>query len=141
MRASQQLNRRRWKLKYACALLLVGALSDLAQAATTTSTFTVQMTVTSSCVINSASTLNFGSQGVLVANVDNTSTVQVQCTNTTPYNIGLDAGTGSGATVTTRKMTKGGVIAAKKREPPGSSTTVLRVRAQINSGGCHVKSV
>ena len=105
--ASSQLNRTRWKLKYACAWLLVGALSDPATAATTTATFTVQMTVTSSCVINSASTLNFGSQGVLVANVDNSSTVQVQCTNTTPYNIGLDAGTGSGATVTTRKMTNG----------------------------------
>ncbi len=31
----------------------------------------------------------------------------MQCTNTTPYNIGLDAGTGSGATVTTRKLTNG----------------------------------
>jgi spore coat protein U-like protein len=51
--------------------------------------------------------LNFGSQGVLVANVDNTSTLQVQCTNTTPYNIGLDAGTGSGATVAARKMSSG----------------------------------
>ena len=65
------------------------------------------MTVTSSCVINSASTLNFGSQGVLTAAVDNTSTLQVQCTNTTPYNIGLDAGAGSGATVAARKMTNG----------------------------------
>src|SRR5437879_352719 len=77
------------------------------QAATTPSTFTVQMTLTSSCVINSASTLNFGNQGVLVANVDNTSALQVQCTNTTPYNIGLDAGAGSGATVAARKMTNG----------------------------------
>ena len=75
-------------------LFLLPALNPSStQAATTTSTFTVQMTVTSSCVINSASTLNFGNQGVLVANVDNTSTLQVQCTNTTPYNIGLDAGT------------------------------------------------
>ena len=32
----------------------------------------------------------------------------MQCTNTTPYNIGLSAGTGSGSTVTTRKMTSGG---------------------------------
>jgi spore coat protein U-like protein len=45
---------------------------------------------------------------VLVANIDNTSTLQVQCTNTTPYNIGLDAGTGSGATVAARKMSNGG---------------------------------
>jgi spore coat protein U domain-containing protein, fimbrial subunit CupE1/2/3/6 len=76
--------------------------------ATTTTTFTVQITITASCTIVSASTLNFGSQGVLTANVDQTSTIQVQCTNTTPYNIGLDAGTATGATVTTRKMTNAG---------------------------------
>ena len=87
----------------ACLLQSVGA----SQAATTTSTFTVQATIIASCTINSASTLNFGSQGVLTANVDNTSTLQVQCTNTTPYNIGLDAGTGTGATVAVRKMTSG----------------------------------
>jgi spore coat protein U-like protein len=77
-------------------------------AATTTSTFGVQMTVTASCIINSASTLNFGTSGVISADVDQTSTIQVQCTNTTPYDIGLNAGTGSGATVAARKMTNGG---------------------------------
>jgi len=82
-------------------------LSDAVYAATTTTTFTVQITITASCTINSASTLNFGSQGVLTANVDQTSTIQVQCTNTTPYNIGLNAGTGTGATVAARKMTNG----------------------------------
>ena len=50
--------------------------------------------VAATCTINSASTLNFGSVGVLSANTDQTSTIQVQCTNTTHYNIGLDAGTG-----------------------------------------------
>jgi spore coat protein U-like protein len=34
-----------------------------------------------------------------------TTTVQVTCTNTTPYNVGLNPGTAIGATVTTRKMT------------------------------------
>ena len=53
-------------------------------------------------------TLNFGSQGILSTNVDQTIDLQVTCTNTTPYNIGLDAGTGSGATVATRKLTSGG---------------------------------
>lgn len=76
-------------------------------AATTTSTFTVQVAITASCTINSAATLNFGSQGVFTANVDQTSTLQVQCTNTTPYNIGLNAGTGTGATVAVRKLTSG----------------------------------
>lgn len=94
----------------ATALGLVVALTMLggaAYGATTTSTFQVQMTIQASCTIVSTATLNFGTQGVLIANVDQTSTLQVQCTNTTPYNIGLDAGTGSGATVAVRKMTNG----------------------------------
>ena len=93
------------------ALLATAALAAMAGdagfAATTTTTFSVQITITASCSILSASTLNFGSNGVLTANVDQTSTLNVQCTNTTPYNIGLDAGTATGATVTTRKMTNG----------------------------------
>jgi spore coat protein U-like protein len=84
------------------------ALADRSQAATATSTFAVQVAITATCTINSASTLNFGSVGVLSANTDQTSTIQVQCTNTTPYNVGLDAGTGTGATVATRKLTSGG---------------------------------
>jgi len=95
-------------LKLAAAIIGSLACACPSLAATTTSTFNVQVTLTASCTINSASTLNFGSQGVLIANVDQTSTLQVQCTNTTPYNIGLDAGAGTGATVAVRKMTGGG---------------------------------
>jgi spore coat protein U domain-containing protein, fimbrial subunit CupE1/2/3/6 len=87
-----------------CAWLLASACF----AATTTSTFTVQITITASCAITSSPTLNFGATGVISANIDQTSTLQIQCTNTTPYNIGLNAGTSGGATVTTRKMTNGG---------------------------------
>lgn len=95
-------------LKFVIAAACLLPFVTASHAATTTSTFTVQVAITASCTINSASTLNFGSQGVLVANVDNTSTLSVQCTNTTPYNIGLDAGVGAGATVAVRKMTSGG---------------------------------
>jgi len=91
----------------AIAVLFLIEAGKAASAATTTSTFAVQMTVTATCTVNSAATLNFGTQGVLSANVDQTSTIQVTCTNTTPYNIGLNAGTGTGATVATRKMTSG----------------------------------
>lgn len=80
-------------------------LSGSAPAATTTSTFAVTMTITADCLITSSNTLAFGSSGVLAANVDANTTLGVQCTNTTPYNIGLNAGTGSGATVASRKMT------------------------------------
>jgi spore coat protein U-like protein len=79
--------------------------------ATTTapSTFAVSLTIAATCVINSTSTLAFGSLGVLggssgTANNDATTTVAVQCTNTTPFDIGLDAGTTTGATVGTRLL-------------------------------------
>jgi spore coat protein U-like protein len=88
------------------ACFLLAAVEPLC-AATSTATMTVQMVITATCTVNSASTLNFGTQGVLSTNVDQTSTVQVTCTNTTPYNIGLNAGTGTGATVALRKMTSG----------------------------------
>ena len=90
-----------------CAAGMWIVCGDSAYAATSTTTMAVQVTITATCTINSASTLNFGTQGVLATNVDQTSTIQLTCTNTTPYNIGLNAGTGSGATVATRKLTSG----------------------------------
>jgi spore coat protein U-like protein len=72
---------------------------------TSTST-SASATVVTNCNI-SATNLNFGTVGLLTANVDTTTTVAVQCTNATPYNVGLNAGTGTGATVASRKMTSG----------------------------------
>ena len=80
-------------------------LCGVANAATTTTTFQVKLTITAQCTIVSASALDFGSNGVINANIDQTSTLNVQCTNTTPYNIGFNAGTGAGGTVAVRKMT------------------------------------
>ena len=96
------------RLARALALATACLLSAVAIAGTTTTTFTSQISLTAACVINSASALNFGTQGMLAANVDQTSTIQVQCTNTTPYTIGLDAGTGTGGTIAARKLTSGG---------------------------------
>jgi spore coat protein U-like protein len=99
------------RLRLALALASIAAVclasGGASATTTTTSSFSVTMTLNPSCTIVSTATLNFGSQGVLTANVDQITTLQVQCTNTTPYNIGLDAGTGTGATVTTRKLTSG----------------------------------
>jgi spore coat protein U-like protein len=95
-------------MKAVTRLGLIGGLSligGVAQATTTNTTFQVQLTITAECVINSAGTLDFGSKGVINANVDATSSIKVQCTNTTPFDIGLDAGQGSGADTTTRLMT------------------------------------
>ena len=93
--------------KAALAACFLIPLANASYAASTTSTFAVQATIAATCTINSASTLNFGTLGVLASNTDQTSTIQVACTNTTPYNIGLDVGTGTGATVAVRKLTSG----------------------------------
>jgi spore coat protein U-like protein len=80
-----------------------------AGATITQSTFGVQLTIQAQCVIRSAATLNFGTVGVLggvggTTNTDQTSTIAVQCTNTTPFDIGLDAGTTTGGSIATRKL-------------------------------------
>lgn len=43
----------------------------------------------------------------MATNLDATGTIGVQCTNSTPYAIGLSAGGGTGATVAARLMTSG----------------------------------
>jgi len=90
----------------ACILTALAAagLTPAAQASTSTTTFLVQITLTSSCSI-SASTLNFGSAvGLLTSAVNGSTTVAVTCSNSTPYNVGLDAGTVTGSTVAARLM-------------------------------------
>lgn len=85
------------------AFLALGFASTKASATTTvTTTFAVSATVQATCVI-SATALSFGTYTGAVDNA--TSTVSVTCTNTTTYNVSLNPGTASGASVTTRKMT------------------------------------
>ncbi len=79
-----------------------------AHAATTGGTLTVTASVASVCLISNG-TLAFGSYDPTSGSVHNGSTtVTLTCTLGTPYKIGLDAGTGSGATVSLRKLTSGG---------------------------------
>ncbi|WP_432207758.1 Csu type fimbrial protein [Burkholderia pyrrocinia] len=73
-----------------------------AVAATATATMAVTATVDSTCLIT-ATPLAFGAYAG--TQTDATSTLSVTCSNTTPYNVGLDAGLATGATVTSRAMT------------------------------------
>jgi spore coat protein U-like protein len=100
----------RTKFLPAVAAALAFTVSGAFAATTTTSTFQVRATITATCVILTSPDIDFGSLGVLSANAQQSSNIQVQCTNTTPYNIGLNAGTGSGASVTTRKLSNGGAV-------------------------------
>ncbi|HMN43321.1 MAG TPA: spore coat protein U domain-containing protein [Povalibacter sp.] len=67
--------------------------------------FTVMAKVASSCVVT-ATTLDFGTTGNLATTAVNaTSTIRLDCPPGVSYNLALDAGRGSGATVAQRRMT------------------------------------
>lgn len=96
----KQKNFPSWLFAAAVATIFLGVAPALA--ATATTTFTVTATVTATCLV-SATNLSFGSYTGAVD--DANSAVTVTCTNTTPYNVGLNAGTATGATTSTRQMT------------------------------------
>jgi len=68
---------------------------------TTTTSFTVTASVQPVCTV-SATDLAFGDY--TGPQVDGQSRISITCANTTPWNVGLNQGTFSGATVTTRRM-------------------------------------
>jgi len=70
---------------------------------TATATLNVTLTLQANCTI-SATPLNFGTNGVLATALNQQTNVAITCTNTTPYNVGLDAGTVVGSTVASRLM-------------------------------------
>lgn len=79
-----------------------------AEAATASGTLTVTASVASVCLISNG-TLAFGSYDPTSgAALNGSTTVTLTCTLGTPYQIGLDAGAGSGATVALRKLSSGG---------------------------------
>jgi spore coat protein U-like protein len=101
--AARIVRARRQKLFLAGVGLLGTLAFNLpAVAATATATMAVTATVDSTCLI-SATPLAFGAYAG--TQTDATSTLTVTCSNTTPYNVGLDAGLATGATVTSRAMT------------------------------------
>jgi spore coat protein U-like protein len=85
------------------ALQILATGTVFAQTATTQ--FNVQITINAECQINSADDLDFGSTGVIASAIDAASEIAVQCTDGTPFNIGLNQGAGAGATVASRLMT------------------------------------
>jgi spore coat protein U-like protein len=87
------------------ALAMSGGQS--AMAAQATATLGVSMTVTSQCVTSAPTALNFGSVGSLTSNVDTQTSISVQCTSGTPYNVALAVGTANAATAAARKMASG----------------------------------
>jgi spore coat protein U-like protein len=81
---------------------MAGTPLSQASAATSTTTFSVTAEVVTNCTIT-ATNMAFGNYSGVQK--DATATLDATCSTGTPYTIGLNKGTGAGATITTRKMT------------------------------------
>jgi spore coat protein U-like protein len=80
---------------------------NAAEAGTATANLTVQVTITASCTINTA-TLDFGSNAgttLISSAINAATTVSVTCTNGSPYSIGMN--NGANASGSQRRMASG----------------------------------
>jgi len=89
------------EIQYGALGLSCGLLTQ-----TATTSFNVTATVQTTCTV-SANNLNFGTVGLLSANTDASTTLSPDCTNGTPYNIGLNGGLSGATDPTQRQMTLG----------------------------------
>ncbi|NCW77995.1 MAG: SCPU domain-containing protein [Oxalobacteraceae bacterium] len=127
--------------------------SNFALAATATTSFTVNATVASNCLVSSTS-LNFGTYDPLsTSDATATSTINVKCSKGTAYTIALNAGTRNGATDSTRQMTYTGPLTLASSEPmsyglysdslyannwgTGAAATVASTGVGLNTGIDH----
>lgn len=126
-------------INYAAYLLLFPPNCATLASPTGTAPFTVSATVVSTCSV-SATTLDFGSTGLLAANVDSTNALSVMCSNTVPYSILLDGGLSGATDPTLRKMTKGaetvtyGLYQDVARSQPWGSTKGTNTVSGTGSG-------
>jgi spore coat protein U-like protein len=91
------------EIQYGLTSVLLGCNT---LATTSSASFTVGATVPTTCRITT-NNLNFGSVGVIGANVDASTNLGPVCTNGTPYTVGLDGGLSGATNPTQRKMTQG----------------------------------
>ncbi|MDR5760207.1 spore coat protein U domain-containing protein [Caballeronia sp. LZ035] len=94
------------EMDYTAYVLLAPDCSTVTSNATALS-FLVVAPVINDCSL-SATNINFGASGVLNGALTATGTLSVACTNNDSYSIALSAGSGTGASVADRRMTKNG---------------------------------
>jgi spore coat protein U-like protein len=94
----------RYLLRLGVVPIALAAGSNAADSAVVTANLGVSITIQAACEIVALSDLDFGTQGIISAAVAVTTTLDVQCTDTTTFNVGLDAGGGTGATVAARLL-------------------------------------
>ena len=133
------------KLAFGTALL---AASSSGFSATATTTFAVSATVSASCSV-SAAALGFGTLGTPIGtNVDAQSNITATCAGGAAYTVALNAGTGTGATLATRKLTSGAntlpytlYLDASRSQIWGDGTGSTSVSSQTGTGSAQALTV
>jgi len=74
---------------------------------TSSTSFSATATVASTCNV-SATTVNFGAQGILAGNKDAQGTLSIQCSPSLPYTVSLNGGSSGATDPTQRKMSFSG---------------------------------
>jgi len=115
----------------ATGILLAAAL-PAAASTTKTTTFQVSLVISNDCAI-SANALSFGTSGVLSADINQSTTLSVTCSNTTPYSVGLDAGSVSGSTVNLRLLGNGSATVQFQLYSDSAHTTLWGNTAGTNT--------
>jgi spore coat protein U-like protein len=106
-RLTMTIHTRSFRIVSVTALIAGAMVAQPALAATTTGTMAVNATVTSNCAVT-ATPVAFGNVNVTVlTDVDASGTFSVTCTNGTDWTASAGVGSGAGATLAVRKMTKG----------------------------------
>jgi spore coat protein U-like protein len=88
------------------ALSAASSQADTYSNGSTSDAMTVTLVIESGCALT-ANDLEFGTATVLTSAVTANTSLSITCTSGTPYNVGIDAGTVTGSTTTTRLMTGG----------------------------------
>lgn len=96
-------------VRLALAAGIAAGSVDVAAAATATTQMGVEVQIAQTCtIVTTNPKLTFNSFGGLNINNDAQTTFQVNCSQGTPYTIGLNAGTTAGGTIATRRMASAG---------------------------------
>lgn len=94
-------------MKKRCCTIWLAAIyaasSMSAEAATATGTFAVRLNIVASCNIGALSDIDFGSTSTVTTALDQTSSIQINCSLGAPFLLGLDTGA-NGLSVSDRKM-------------------------------------
>ena len=129
----------------AYAYSTVGTCAAIGLTNATSVPFTTSLRYNTSCSVT-ATTLNFGSSGVISSNIDTSNSVSVTCTTGTPYTVSLSGGNSGATDPTLRKLANAGntafvtygIYRDAARSLPWGSTIGTNTAAGTGTGSAQI---